>query len=431
MRDEAVALTTPLGASRRVRGVAAVTFALVATAFAPPLQNTPKNDAPPSLLDELIEKSKQITGFRASFTMTNSDEPEPTKIQCDYQAPSAVRVAVTKDGGTVTNWCVDRVLVIRTNDKNDARSSRVDLRDFDERIATVNAALKRDFGETAEDAWTRAMLTMKWSIDATTQDGEFTITAGVATLERASSLGWLETLRDKRVAPTVDGELLRFTTDDGHVDVAISKSDGFLRDLVAHGKKGTMVLHLDSVAFDSAEAAEKIVLPSNVAEGDDHSLPLRATFEHEEILALRDRTYHVVTLAAAAAPWDDSLRKRIESVLQPIDDWTLHVTYDPWSAQMRTWIGRVADRLRRIEGNGAPAIHVAAVRDQSKKTLDESLAQAKLAVAQIALPKRTTPSEVASKVLDVERDVAAREFDVLVRDPLLAEFAKATGAAQK
>ena len=69
-----------------------------------PQQEAPKPEAPhASLLDELIEKSKRVDAYTATFTMTAADDPAPVTIRCDYRAPAAVKVVVTKPGGTTSS----------------------------------------------------------------------------------------------------------------------------------------------------------------------------------------------------------------------------------------------------------------------------------------------------------------------------------------
>jgi hypothetical protein len=410
-------------------------LAVVAVAWvAAPQETSIPNAAPTSLLDELIEKSKGIRAFRATFVMQTSDEPKPVTLRCDYRVPHSVRVVIETETATISNWYVDRVYVMRTTPSpgsgpGEDPHARVDLGDLEALIASVERPLEREFGEPAKGWCPRAAIMMNWSIDAKSGEGIFEFTAGDS--ECPSPLGWLATLREKHAEPTLDGEMLRFTTDDGHFDVAISRSDGFLREFVGRGKK-TFTVHLDSVVFEPEEEPEAFALPSDPIDGEDVSAACRSRSEQGFISDQRCEVYRVVTSAAGDTAWNEDLRRKVVEVLRPLDDWMVHAVHDAWLAYLRTWIADQAAQLRQFKSDGLATTQMDEWRALAKKKLDDSLAKAKQgSLDQVVVPKGSESPERAEHLLSIEREVMAQRFDALVRDPLFAEFAKATGTAQK
>ena len=95
-------------------------------------------------------------------------------------------------------------------------------------------------------------------------------------------------------------------------------------------------------------------------------------------------------------------------------------------------VNQLASQLRRAESAGVGAGLIGETRTRSKALFDDSLARARSnCIARVALPASNSPPDRASRILAIEREVMAERFDALVRDPLLAEFAKATGETRK
>ena len=400
-------------------------------------QEPPATPVPPaSPLDGLIAKSRQVQSFTATFTMSGDDEPARKTIRCDYQASSGCRVVVTSGDGTVSMWCVDRVLTIRlTSTKKDdspgTGHARVDMRDFDAPMGAVVAALKREFAEPPGEGGTRSAVTMNWSIDAATKEGDFTIRAGELP-DDASPFGWLETLRDKRVEPAVDGDTLRFSTDGGRCDVVVAKESGFLREFVGRGATKTLRIHLESVVLDPAGEMPKFDPPRDEGDGEDSSPAWHANFERSILASIHNHAYDVITNAAGDEPWQDELEGRMKATLRPLVDWWTHTWADPWIERVRRSTPELASGLKEMIDSGAPSSDVKESLEDAKAKLMETIAQAKTqALRGIVLPKDCRFPERAAHLLKIEREVLEQSFDSTVGDPLMAEFTKATAGAQK
>lgn len=395
-----------------------------------------KANPPASLLDDLIAKSRQVQSFTATFSMTSDDEPAPTTIRCDYEASSGCRVVVGNGDGAVSMWYIDRVLTIRVaptkaGDSSGGGHARIDLREFDAPMNAVVAALKQEFAEPSGEGGTRPAVTMKWAFDAATNEGEFTIWAGELP-DDASPFGWLETLRDKRVEPTLDGDTLRFSTDGGRCDVVVAKENGFLREFVGRGVTKTLRIHLESVALDPAGGMPKLDPPRDEGEGEDLSPAWHAMFERFTLAGIHNHAYNVITEAAGDQPWRDELEGKMKRTLRPLVDWWMHTWVDPWIEKMRRSTPELASRLKDLIESGAPSSDVEQALEDGKAALLESIARAKTqALAAIVLPKECRFPERAARLLTIEREVVEQSFDSTVRDPLLAEFTKVTADARK
>jgi len=421
--------------------MAAVTLAILAAAFAPSLQDAPKRDAsPPSLLDELIEKSKQFRSFTVDFSISHGDDTKAGTIHCDCRAPDSMHLEM-RDGDDVTStWCIDTVAIVRLEVKGVKSHARVDSREILDELAPIDAVVSREFGapssptapeHAASAAQVQAVLEMMWSFDAEMREGEFSVLA-FAMANSPSPFGWLTTLRSKRAEPTVDGDLLRFKTDDDRFDVAVSKSDGVLRDFVGRSANGTIHLKLASAAIDAPVPPALLAPPPEPPEGADDTPKYRAIYTTAFVEIMRSHAYETIATALGDVPFDAAACARIERVLRPFSERHIHDAVDPWSQSMRRDVDQLAGQLRRAESAGVGAGLIGETRTRSKALFDDSLARARSnCIARVALPASNSPPDRASRILAIEREVMAERFDALVRDPLLAEFAKATGETRK
>jgi hypothetical protein len=410
--------------------VLAMVFASLACAS--PTQEAPKKEAAAtSVLDELIEKSKKISAFSATFTMLHGDDPSPTTIRCEYRAPATIRLTIAAEDGTLTTWCIDGVTVMRSSGKDAPVHARVDSRAFTTNCDSINGALKREFGKPAWDSGpAQASLSMSWSFDTAAQEGNFSLSGG-AFFGPSSPFGWLETLRRKNVESTVAGDLIRFTTDEGHDDIAIGRADGFLHEFIGRSPDSQLKLRLESVVVDPAEPLGKVDFPSDQPEGDDLSAKFRSALERIQIQSMREGVYGVIVAATDEEPWDADARARIERSLQPLSDWMVHFQGNAWMAQMHRWIEVVAGPIHESERDG-DAFEVERLRSRAKKDLEDKVAEVRQKTAfMLGMPLTSPVPGRGHRILEIERDVMGKEFDAIAREPLLAALAKATGASGK
>ena len=420
MLRECVAMAVAIGATGTVRS-----------------QEPPaKHESPVSPLDDLIAKSRQVQSFTATFTMSGDDEPAPANIRCEYRASSGCRVVIASSESELSAWYVDRVLTMRlapksADDSSKGGHARIDSRDFDAPMDAVFAALEREFAAPTDKWPVRSTVTMNWAFDAATDQGDFRIWAGELSGD-ASPFGWLETLREKRVDPKVDGDTLRFSTDGGRCDVVIDRQNGFLQEFVGRGATKTLRVHLESVVLNAAGGIPDLEPPRDAGGGEDMSPAWHANFEHNAIAGIRERVYEVISKAAGDEPWSDEFKGKMRRTLRPLDDWGLHAWIDPWVAETRRWIPEVAAWIRVGRESGVDPAKVANALEESKAKLIDSLAGGKTkAVRSLIAPTDATFPERAARLLEIEREVMAQSFDSTVGDPLMAEFTKATAGAQK
>lgn len=395
-----------------------------------------KQDASASLLDDLIAKSRRIHSFTARFTMQADDEPAPATIRCDYKDSVGCRLVIESSQSTISSWCIDRIVTIHLSDtEGDAPAkksyARIDLRDFDEPQRALRAALASGFSEPIEELSTRSTMSMQWAFDTESNEGDFEICAGHQ-YGNASPFGWLETLRDKHAEPAVDGDALRYSTDGGRCEVVIAKENGFLREFVGRGDSKVLHVHLESVVLDPTEGIPEVDPPEDAAYGEDMTAACRAKWERDLFVGSRNYCYHVITSKSGDEPWSPELNEKMRRALQPVDDWMVHQLCDEWAARVRAWFSELAAALERTGKDTAPSSPASEWVEQSKANLLEQLSQTREGLLpMLTLPAKPKFPQRAARLLEIDREVLGHSFDTLVHDPLLADFAKATGTSQK
>jgi hypothetical protein len=210
----------------------------------------------------------------------------------------------------------------------------------------------------------------------------------------------------------------------------VSRSDGVLRDLVGSGPNGSFHLRLVSIAIDPPKALPPIDSPSGPFEGADVTANFRGLAELCVVLVIRGEAYETMTAALDDAPWDEETHARIARVLRPLADEAVRGLLAGSLDERRRSNDELAGELRQAERLGVDATLIDETRARAKRSFDDALDQMrKRCFAELAVPTTKTLPARATRILEIEQEVMAQEFDKLIRDPLLAEFAKATGAA--
>lgn len=379
-------------------------------------------------LAHAFEIARGLESCSARYALTSTLEPGESELRLYYRAPGSVRIDRIAAGKSHTMWCVDGVFALESHEGKQPSRGRIDSAAVAAELAPIETALRAAFPRAEKRAEKRAAIGMGWGFDATAQKTTFGVEAQMGPAD-GTPLGWLDTLREKGVAPVEDGELLRFSTD-GHCEIAISKSSAFLQSLRAESPNGRLSLELRELSTGKPLDPALFQAPAPAQGFTDVSSSLERAIRRVEEQDLRRRIY---AAASAHEPWDDAARAGLDSVLRPFHAAAIAKVLEAWRAKATTINATIADRLDKLrtEGKSPEEVEAARVRERGylTKQLDE-LEQGFASRLTAPEPRERAgvreswprQDEILTRELAVIRDV----FRTNVREPVLAAFDQAT-----
>jgi hypothetical protein len=385
------------------------------------------------VLEGWIARSRTVETFSARYSLKSANpegEVQNTQtLRLDYQAPDRMRMEMTKGDDRVSNWLHGTAIVVHMSSKEGAAHARVDFGAITQELATVQAALDAAFpranGATPPPGST---LEFDWNFNGETQktdfECQFVSESGVDT-----AFGWLRTLREKHAVLAEDGDLLRCSTDDGHFDVALAKSSGFLQQLVGRSPQGTMTVTLESLELGKPIEPGRLEFPADDP-GEDIGAPMISAMRAGARAKLRAAIYRRTADSLGEAAWDSALQPKIESVLKPFWELAIAEQYGPWLDGLRKWIREdIVDYLRKLYASDAPEETIDAARTKASDALLERIDVSRSQLSKpLALPHEVLLLRFASEVHTIELAVAESVHRELIRDALLTLFDTETAA---
>jgi len=250
-------------------------------------------------------------------------------------------------------------------------------------------------------------------------------------INRTAVLGWLETLRQKKVAPKDEGESLSFDTDNTFHAV-ISKSTGMLEQLDGKSPTGEMHLLLDTVVIDKPIDASQFKVQEGVSDGREVSDDLRRSVTHSVLGSMRDGVYSTIASDAAGPAWDDATKARISAILRALHERSIETTLEGWHEAALKKRDGVAERLRKLAADGKSAEEVAKVRELEKGYLNKALDDMRTGfTSRLIVPTLAMPLPRGAELLALETEVVGKTFDETVRAPAVADFEQGTAPTSK
>ena len=386
------------------------------------------------LLDELIERSRDIKSFRARFQWREEpDEDATNSVQVEYRAPDALRYDLSTLGdGDTSLWFVGHLMVTRVSDESRKYQFRADFKELGAAASRVSTALDREFPRSRSEPPTlpggpNVIFEIDWASDPEAEEESLSVCA-VFSQGTATPLGWLRTLQRKRAEPTESPEQLRFVTDEGRATVAISRSTGFLEELVVRGSEKTLILKLESLELDTAIEPERLELPRVAFDGEDLSDSFADECRRTSESHLREKIYGRILGTGTGGTWDAAFRSRVESVLRPLPEVRLLRNLEPRRLEFSAWILEIAEEVRDLREEGEPQDEieeeVAEAREELTELLDE---EAESLSETLELPEGED-SDRAEDLLAIERAVVTAAFHEQFGKSVVEEFERAMSA---
>jgi hypothetical protein len=377
-------------------------------------------------LDELIARSARVQGFTAEYRVTTTADPAPTFVRIEYVAPDRARVDTVGPKTSSSFWAVGGTLVVRSQGEAPVHGE-IDARALRATRADVERVLADGFGARTPAGGSASVIDMRWGYDAKAEKASYVIECSDV-VGSETPFGWLTTLRAKAAAPREEEGRWVFDTDDGVFRVVVSKSTGFVEELVGKSPKGELRLALEKVAFDAVIDPARFEVPAEAGSGRDATLELRRAATRVVETALRRRIYAAIAGAEGPA-WDEAQRAKVTAVLRAFHEHAIPDTLEPWLQRQEKIRDGVSDRLKRLaEGGKAPA-EVEAVRQREigylKENLDSLLDGF---LTRLSAPTDAGPLPRGDALLALEGEVVRQVFDARVRAPVQADFERATAA---
>lgn len=378
------------------------------------------------VLEELVRRTAESQHFSAHYALTSTAGAEPAEIRIDYVAPAKVRVDLAKGAKTTAMWCVDGVLAMVTDEGEAPLAGRVDCAQVYAELDGLEAALAKAFPGAPPRGELGAAVGMRWAFDEQAQKANYTIEAQISAGSR-TPLGWLETLEQKGVTPTVEGEQLRYSTD-GHFEIAINKLTGFFERFDGRSPTGEMHLKLAALELSKPPEPARFEIAAGAAGARDISAELRRSVVRVAELGLRRRMYESIAGSQDAA-WDDARSASAAALLRAFHERTVPATLAPFLERSVKLCAGVSDRLAELKAKGKSPEEVEAARLKELGFLDKQLAE-----LEDGLRSRTIAPPGAEKLartealLALERQVLLAVFDERVRQRVRADFDAAVAA---
>jgi hypothetical protein len=382
-------------------------------------------------LDELIAKTNELKSFVASYQLTGSKPEDAAFVLVEYEAPDRLRVdRILKGGGGSSMWCVGGVMTLQAHGPNAMRGA-VDyspiigsLRPFQNLFEKHYPAARGLVGHAG------AFVNARWWFDEKAGKANYLVEA-LWTQNRIALLGWLETLRQKQVAPTDDGEHLVYDTDNAF-HIVISKKTGFLEQLDGKSPSGEMHLVLSTVEVDKPLDASLFKVQEGVTDGRDVTDDLRRSVTHSVLSNMREGVYTTIAGEAAGAPWDDATKARIGAIWRAFHERSIETTLETWRETARKKRDGVAERLVKLAADGKTPEEVAQTRENEKGFLNKALDELRAGfTTRLVVPTLSTPLPRGQELLAIEIEVVGKTFDETVRAPVVADFEAATAPKSK
>jgi hypothetical protein len=382
-------------------------------------------------LDELIAKSSELKSFVASYTLTTSKPEDQATLIVQYRAPDRVRIdRILKSGGGSSMWCVGGVATLQAHGPN-AMHGSVDYAPIIASMRPIQEVLQK--GYPAASALTSrpgAYVNVRWWFDEKAGKANYLVEAQW-TQNRSTGFGWLETLRQKHVAPTDDGENLVFDTDNAF-HILIAKKNGFLQQLDGKSPGGEMHLTLATVDTEQAPDDSIFKVQEGVTDGFEISDDMRRNVTQGVLSSMRDGVYSTIASEAAGPAWDEATKAKIGGVCRALHERSLEVRLESWCQNARRKRDAVAERLTKLAADGKTPAEVAAEREKELGFLTKALDEVRTAfTAGLSVPVLATPLPRGAELLALESAAVGATFDATVRAPLIAEFEKATAPKSK
>jgi hypothetical protein len=396
------------------------------TAQAPAASHTQSE----KLLDELIAKTSQLKSFTAVYEMTlvTTDVTPPTtqvnQLHIEYQAPDKMRLDMSSDAQHGSQWLVGGVLVLH-GESGKPMNARVDMRAIDVEFASAERAFEDAFpGEKAPSGEPGSVVDMSWSFDERAQKANFSLQLSDRHAAR-TPLGWLTELRERGETPSESGAQL-VLDDGGHIKVAISKRSGFVESFSGESPHGEMLVKLESLETDNAIDPQRFVLPSAPSVDADSSANIRDAMRTARAVASRYAIYRRAG-NATADEWANAGRTKIGAVLRVVHELMLDTVCKDLRARSQKHGEEIAAWLHKLEDDGRSAEELANTRSAQLAKLNETLdQQSNNYSAHLAVPEHSPPFARGDELLKLEREVASKAFDELVRAPIVHDFEHAT-----
>jgi hypothetical protein len=404
------------------------TLVLAMVHVAPLQEPAPAKQDSAAILDQLIERSRAVKSFSATYLVTRSDQEGSAKIRLDYRAPEDLRMDMETDKGTLSTWSLGDILDVRGAFDGKQSGFHLDNGPIRAELQPIEDQLQRNFPiAKSPDRQRRSVVPTTWSINRTTNKLDYEMSIG--TLDAATTFGWLETIKKKQADLVEDGEQLRCSTDDGRADVVLSKTSGFLEKLFFRKPESTstMTIALESLVLDEAIDPARFEVPPLAAGVGDASADQRKAAEQSARMDLHDRVWSRATHACAMAEVDSDLRARFESTLKPLCELTCHAGFDAWLASTRKNVDKFAAFLRQKDEAGVSKEDLDQTRDDYRSMLITTLDGIETPLGtNLKVPKATADAACGPKLLDIEHKLVKSVFRELVRKPILDEFEEAT-----
>jgi hypothetical protein len=412
-------------------------LALAAAQGGNPAVKAPAADQAQSdkLLDELIAKTSKLKSFTAVYEMQlvmtgESAETAPVRtMRIDYQAPDKMRVDVGTGSEHLWQWLVGGVLALQEEGEKPL-NGRIDTR----AIGAEFAHLYQVLGEAFPDANSPSgqpgpVVVMSWSFDEPAQKANFNLSL-VNDRAARTPLGWLTELRDRDEKSSESDSQLLFNID-GHIKVAISKSSGFVESFSGKSPRGEMRVQLKSLETDNPIDAQRFVLPSESSGEGEAATEMRDAFRASRAMACRYFVYRRIG-SMAGAEWTDAERSKIDTVFRAYHEYDMRHAFDILRKAAEQHRERLVTRLRKLREDGHSEEEVASERDAMIADLQESLdKQINGYLERLTVPEHSPPFPRGDDLLKLEREVATKVFDELVRAPMVHDFEQATSLEKK
>lgn len=361
--------------------------------------------------------------FRAVFESRAPAAAQPVRIQAEFAAPGRLRVESVSAERSSTAWCVEDAWVVTGADAKGAFHGRASAAAIEAELAADEVRLRSEFPAAASRRPGGACLSVRWGVEPATSRAAIALEC-VFVDELTTPLGWWDTLESKGVSLCEDGEHWRGGSD-GVFEIAISREDGMLRELVGRDSSGEQSLRLVEYERLARLDPSRFAPAAAVPNARDVSLDLARTMRRNAELGFRRRAWNAMASArpeqgdAESTAWS----ARVDRVLSGFYTRVVPASLTAWLERAKQIENGVRDRLKQMREKGKSDAELAETRAREIGYLSRMLDELENdLVRRLVAPAGVADSPALAEVLVLEHAAARAAFVATVRNPVLESF---------
>lgn len=387
---------------------------------------------PVQVLEELIERTNELTAFRAVYHLTKPDRKEENSIlELSFSDSYGMRMVMHSAASDerVASWVVveEKLCTVMSGPEEDLYTL-VDLAAPEHLAYEI---LEAHFPRASEAPLGPGLtFRLSWRVHPETDEMDLEFSLGWAPVARTTMLDWLIALKKEPDLLSLEEDAIVQRHPSWRATV--SRDTGFLTEVISLATQGTM--RLEELDLDPELDASLFAIPTRPEEARDVSQESADRFRYlEKWQFVRPTCLRRIDrqLEEGRVEWDSRTREHCKEVLRALHEPTLQEKGAEYAVEMEDYLEGLCDEITERKAAGEPLAALRAEVESRREELERSI--------ESGLPKwlaRLEESELEagesshwSDLLEMEMLVVEELFEELMAAPALSSFDSATEEA--